>query len=167
VTYLNDNDKRNQLDALLNTYNLYRMTDFPTRIYNDSSSAIDNIFIDINRLDYYQVLLLISGLSDNEQIIILNVLQNKTHEHQPYFGRNINKYTMAEFKNSLSYETWDPVFEGYYVNANSYLNTYLRILYSSFPLIKINKVMHQLFLENDGYKYLLTKKGTLHSKQQQ
>jgi len=32
---------------------------------------------------------------------------------------------MAEFKNSLSYETWDPVFEGYGVNAilKCFLNT--------------------------------------------
>ena len=29
-----------------------------------------------------------------------------------HFRRNINKYTITEFKNSLSYETWDPVFEG-------------------------------------------------------
>jgi hypothetical protein len=71
------------------------------------------------------------------QIVILNVLQNKPHEHQSYFRRNINKCTMAEFKNGPSY------FEGYYVNIifNSFLNTYLRIFYSSFPLIKINMVM--------------------------
>ena len=60
------------------------MIDFPTRIYNDSSSAIDNIFIDITRLNNHQVFPLINGLSDHDvQIIILNVLQNKPHEHQP------------------------------------------------------------------------------------
>ena len=114
------------MDYYLNSYNHYRTIDFHTRIYNDSSSPIDNIFIDITRLNYYQVFPLINRLSDNDvQIIILNVLQNKPHGHQPSFRRNINKYTMAEFKNSLSYETWDPVFEGYGVNAilKCFLNT--------------------------------------------
>jgi len=78
------------------------------------------------------------------QIIILNVLQNNLNEHQPYFRMNINKYTMAEIKTILNYETLDLVFEGDDVNTtfNFFLNTYLWIFYSSFPLIKINKEMH-------------------------
>jgi len=143
--YLNDNGKTNQLDVFLNSYNLFSTADFSTRIYNDFSSAMDDIFINITILNNHQVTPLINGLSDHDvQIIILNVLQNKSHEHQPYFRRNINKYTIAEFKNSQSYETWDSVFECNDVNTifNSFLNTYFRIFYSSFPLIKINKVMH-------------------------
>jgi hypothetical protein len=102
VNCLNDNDKRNQLDALLNSYNLFSTIDFPTRIYNDSNSAVDNVFIDITRLNNYQVFLLINGLSEHDlQIMILNILQNTLHEHQPYFGRNINKSTMAEFIHSF------------------------------------------------------------------
>ena len=77
MTNLNDNDNRNQLDAFLNSYNLYRTIDFPTRIYNDSSSPVDKIFIDYTRLNYYQVFPLINRVSDSDaQIIILNVLQN-------------------------------------------------------------------------------------------
>jgi len=51
---------------------------------------------------------------------------------------------MAEFKNSLSFETWGQVSEGDDVNTifNSFLNTYIRIFYSSFPLTKINKIMY-------------------------
>ena len=54
------------------------------------------------------------GLSDNDaQIINLNTLyNNKSHEYQTYFRWNINKYTMAEFQNRLSYESWDQVFDG-------------------------------------------------------
>jgi hypothetical protein len=55
------NDKRNQLDALLNFYNLFSTIDFPTRNYNDSISAIDN-----TRLNNYQVFPLINGLSDRD-----------------------------------------------------------------------------------------------------
>ena len=79
-------------------------------------------FIYIN----YEIFPLINGFSGSEgQIIILHVLQNKPHEYQPYFRRNFNKCTTAELKNSLSYVTWDLVFERDNVNtfAASYLNT--------------------------------------------
>jgi hypothetical protein len=51
---------------------------------------------------------------------------------------------MAEFKNILSYEIWDSVFECDDINKifNSSFNTCLRIFYSSFPLITINKAKH-------------------------
>ena len=91
VNCFSDNDKRNQLDACLNSYNLFRTNDFPTKIYSYSNLVVDNIFIDITRLNNYQVFPLINGLSGHDaQNIILNFLQNKPHEHQPYFGRNIN-----------------------------------------------------------------------------
>jgi hypothetical protein len=46
---------------------------------------------------------------------------------------------MAEFQNSLSNEPWDQVFDSSDVNKifNSFLNTYLRIFYASFPLKKL------------------------------
>jgi len=90
-----------------------------------------------------------NGLSDHDaQIINLNLntmYNNKAHEYQTYFKRNINKYAMAEFQNSLSYESWDQVFDGSDVNKifNSFLNSYLRIFYATFPLKKfIMKLRH-------------------------
>ena len=49
--------------------------------------------------------------------------------------RNINMYTMSDFINKLSNESWDTIFNSDDVNAmfNSSLNIYLRIFYSSFP----------------------------------
>ena len=46
---------------------------------------------------------------------------------------------MEEFQNSLSYESWDQVFDGNNVNKifNSFLSTYLRNFYASFPFKKI------------------------------
>ena len=85
-----------------------------------------------------------NGISDHDAQIIhlnLNTLYNsKLHEYQTYFKRSISKYTMAKFQNSLSYESWDQVFDGNDVNKifNSFLNTYLRIFYATFPLKKIN-----------------------------
>ena len=77
VNYLNDNDKKNELDAVLNSYNLFSMVKFPTRICNESISPINNIFDDIIMTDNFELFPLISELSDHDvQIIILNVLQN-------------------------------------------------------------------------------------------
>ena len=45
---------------------------------------------------------------------------------------------LAEFQKSLSYESWDQVFDGNDDNKifNFFLNTYLRIFYATFPLKK-------------------------------
>jgi hypothetical protein len=59
-----------------------------------------------------------------------------------YSIRNINKYSVEEFKIRLSYESWDSIFS----NKNNmdidslfniFLNNYLRIDSASFPLRKI------------------------------
>jgi hypothetical protein len=55
INYLVDNDSKNQLDALLSSFNLSSI-DFPTRIQVNSSSAINNIFIDLNRRGDYTVM---------------------------------------------------------------------------------------------------------------
>ena len=104
------------MNALLNSYIPFSIVHFPTRIYRNSISAIDNIFTDTTKTDTYEVIPAMNGLSDlDAQIINLNLntlYNNKSHEYQTYFKRNINKYTMAEFQNSLSYESWDQVFDG-------------------------------------------------------
>jgi exonuclease III len=45
INYLEKCDRRQQLDALLSTYNLIGTVSFPTRIVKDSRTAIDNIYI--------------------------------------------------------------------------------------------------------------------------
>jgi len=51
-------------------YNLKSTVNFPTRIINGSSTAIDNIFIDLLR--NFTINLLINGLSDhNAQLLKL------------------------------------------------------------------------------------------------
>jgi hypothetical protein len=86
-----------------------------------------------------------NGLFDHDaQIINLNTLYNKKpHEYQTYYRRNINKYIMAEFQNTLNYESWDQVFDGTDVNKvlNSFLNTYLRIF---MPIFHTKKLIMKL-----------------------
>jgi exonuclease III len=66
INYLIDNEKKNQLNSLLFLYNLSSIVDFPTRIQNKSATNIDNIFIDINRMDNYTVKPLFNDLSNHD-----------------------------------------------------------------------------------------------------
>jgi hypothetical protein len=45
VNYFNDNQNKQLLNSLLTSYSLYGITDFPTRIHNNSHTVMDNIFI--------------------------------------------------------------------------------------------------------------------------
>jgi phosphopantetheine adenylyltransferase len=58
------------------------------------------------------------------------------------YKRLVNKDTIVNFQVQLSYETWDTVFYGEYINHifNSFLNTYLRIFYSCFPLTRKKRI---------------------------
>jgi hypothetical protein len=59
--------------------------------------------------------------------------------------RKINKYTITYFQLKLSHETWEQVFDENDVNKifNSFPNIFLRIYYSSFPLIQAKSKMNQ------------------------
>ena len=70
INYLQESDKNIQLNALLNSYNLFSIVQFPPRTYNNSSSAIDNIFIDTTKRDTYAVIPVINGLPDHDAQII-------------------------------------------------------------------------------------------------
>jgi len=53
------------------------MVKFPTRVCNESSSPINNIFDDIIKTDNFELFPQINELSDHDvQIIVLNVIQN-------------------------------------------------------------------------------------------
>jgi hypothetical protein len=72
IDYSMDSDKKGQLDAMLQSYNLSSIVHFPTRVQNQSSMTIDNIFIDITS---YTVCPLYNGLSDrNAQLITIKDL---------------------------------------------------------------------------------------------
>jgi hypothetical protein len=131
-----------QLKALFKTFKLISIVTFPTRICASTSTAIDNIFIDISKYDYHHsVSSLHNGLSDHEAQLLKIVLPLKDKkECQTYSYRKISNYTVAEFLLQLIYETWNEIFGNKEVNLifSSFLNTYLRIFNESFPIIKKN-----------------------------
>jgi hypothetical protein len=113
VYYLTDNNRRRQLDAVLHTYNLTGIVEFPTRFDPNSQTAIDNVFINTSTIRKYDLYPLLNGLSDHDaQLIITHIGQKKKNEYHTYTKRKINKYTITDFQLKLSHETWELVIEG-------------------------------------------------------
>jgi exonuclease III len=56
ITYLVENEQKKQLDNLLLMYNLMSIVNFPMRINNTSTSALDNFFIDASRYEDFSVI---------------------------------------------------------------------------------------------------------------
>jgi len=136
IDYLTDNNKKRQHDAVLLTYNLSAAVNFPTRSQGYSNTAIDNIFTDTFKFINFTVSPLCNGLSDHDaQVLKINLQLQK---HCNYTIRNINNYSIEEFKTKLSYECWDSIFS---CNGsidtdtlfNLFHNNYLRIFFTSFP----------------------------------
>jgi len=127
------------LDSLLASHDLYSTVNFPTRINNCSSTAIDKIYIDKFKNTSFTVNPLPNGLSEHDtQILILHHIKIQNLKAHHYTKRLINEFTLSELTLNLSYESWDKIFTEDNIDSvfNSFLNTYFRIFYQSFPLKK-------------------------------
>jgi hypothetical protein len=138
INCLNDNSRKHLLDSLLASFSLFSTVKFPTRIFNNSCTLLDNIYINTHSHDF-SVHPLINGLSDHDaQIITLSNTFISVPRHVFSFTMKIDRNSISKFTFLLSYENWDDVFLEQDVNIifNNFLNTYLRIFYASFPTIK-------------------------------
>ena len=82
----------------MSSYNLHSAVDFPTGVTKNSSTAIDNIFIDKVKNSNYSIEPFINGLSDNEaQILVLHNINIRYQKAQPTVKRQINEITIAQF----------------------------------------------------------------------
>lgn len=136
VNYLEGSNRKKQLDSLLSSFNLTSTLHFPTRIQNNSISAIDIIFIDLNKSRNYIISPLINGMSDHDgQIIHINNSNIQIHNSYTQSVRKFSKSSMNKFLTQLSYESWDSIFTDHDVDTifNAFHNTYLRIFYSKSP----------------------------------
>ena len=116
---------------------------FPTRSQGYSNTAKDNIFIDTYKFINFTVSPLHNGLLDHDaQALKINNVNLQLQKHCIYTIRNINNYSIEEFKTRLIYESWDSIF-GCNGNVdtdtlfNLFHNNHLRIFYTSFPSRKI------------------------------
>jgi hypothetical protein len=138
INHLSDTPRKLLLESLLASYNLFNTVKFPTRILNNSSTLIDNIYINMNRYDFL-VSPLINGLSDHDaQILNLTFTTSTTPKRFFSSSRRIDSESIFKFQDLLSYENWGDVFMDNDVNIlfNNFLNTYLKIFYACFPTTK-------------------------------
>jgi hypothetical protein len=79
----------------------------------------------------------INGLSDHDaQLKIIKNICLHMHKQKISTIRIFNEQCLFNFKMQLSYEMWDDVFNDVDTIFNSFLNTYLKIFHSSFPIKK-------------------------------
>jgi hypothetical protein len=50
-----ENERKNQLDNLLLSYNLTNIINFPARVENTSATAVGNVFIDMSQFVSYNI----------------------------------------------------------------------------------------------------------------
>jgi len=87
----------------------------------------------------------VNGLSDHDaQMLELHIgnLKKNKHKHKPLVIRKINSNTIHKFKDKMSNELWQGVFEhddDVSSIFNSFLNVYLQIFYSCFPKISVSR----------------------------
>ena len=85
VNYLNDDNRKKQLDAVLQSYNLTSIVTFPTRVDISSCTIIDNFFIDTTSTGKYDIFPFINGLSDHDaQVLILHKAQKQEKGYHTY-----------------------------------------------------------------------------------
>ena len=105
---------------------------------NESSTAIDNIFVDNSRLGSTITLPLINDLSDHDaQLLTINNIYAATKKVSlKQRTRITNSETRTNFQSLLKQETWQSVYQTQDTNNmfNSFLNTFLHIFEASFPV---------------------------------
>lgn len=127
---------------------------FPTRITQTSTSLIDNIFIDKNI--NYSISPYINGLSDHDaQLLILPDVTQIKIPPRYILRRSFDEVNAANFRWTLSHETWEEIFTESDVNEmfNKFLNIYLRCFNHGFPIQK--KIIHKKIKINGLLKVLL------------
>ena len=156
--------RKNLSESLLASYNLYSTVTFPTRIATNTSTLIDNIYIDIYNCKF-TVHPLINGLSDHDaQVIKLsNLLISNPTSHYT-LTRRIDSNTIQTFMYGLSYENWQEVFVEEDVNKtfNTFFNTYLRIVNASFPVVYRKKLTNSNPWITTGIKISCNTKRSLY-----
>ena len=140
IDYIKDSSKKHSLDYLLASFNLFSTVNFPTRIFKNSSTIIDNMYVNKHKFNI-SVYPVVNGLSDHDaQIMAFRGISTPTPKQIHTFIRKINN-TTNEFLHNLRYVNWENVFTEADVNVilNNFLNTYLKIFYASFPIVKLKQ----------------------------
>ena len=108
VNYLTDNNRRNQLECVIHSYNLAGIVEFPTRFDLNSQTAINSVFIDTSTIGKYKLYPRYKWTLRSWRPVINTEQWRKKKKEKEYhtdIKRKINKYTVADFQWKLSHET--------------------------------------------------------------
>jgi hypothetical protein len=113
MNYLNESKEKQELNSMLNSYNLVSVIHFPTRTIKNSRTTID-ISLHKTKLANFATFPLLNGLSDHDAQILEIYLHNlnckKLMKCKVTTIRKIDSNSIKEFKEKLSEELWQNVF---------------------------------------------------------
>jgi hypothetical protein len=111
------------------------------RVYKkNAATAIDNIFIDATKMSDYYISPIVNGLSDHDaQFLTIRSYNLDSPAKQYMLIRKMDDYRIQDFLARRSHENWESVFSTDDVNTmfNTFLDTYLKIFYHSFPTKRV------------------------------
>ena len=141
IDYIKNSYRKYTLESLLVSFNFFGTVTFPTGISKHSSTQLYlcNIYVNTYKFDF-SVYPVVNDLSDHDaQIIAFIDIFTPTPRQSFTLIRKVDRNTIANFACLLSYETWEDVFSETEVNKtyNNFLNTYRRIFYANFPVVKV------------------------------
>ena len=112
IDYLIDCFNKKQLDTMLLSYNLVCTVQLPTRIQNNSDTAIDSIFIDLTKFCNYTAQPFYNDLPDCDVQIIIIKYMLQYQCKITYKIRKFNKDSTTDFigKTDLVTMMWMPYF---------------------------------------------------------
>jgi hypothetical protein len=104
IDYIKENSRKNFLVSISASFNLFSTVTFPTRIFTDTSTQIDNIYVNVYKFDF-SVYPVINGLFDHDaQIIALTNISTCIPKQSFSLIRKINDNTIRNFVHHLNYE---------------------------------------------------------------
>ena len=100
----------------------------PTRIANNSSTLIDNIFS--NSLEFTNSGIIISDISDHFPVYVFSPLTMKTVSSSPALTRTFSENNISRLKESLAQTDWSQVYNK--GNANEAFNVFINLFMNRF-----------------------------------
>lgn len=122
---------------LLSGYGLGPRVTEPTRVTTGCSSIIDQIYTGLNTRSSSQVK--INSFSDHRTVLFRSDIESKTSNSLSISRRIMRGANIQLFRNALSSETWQDVFEATDVNSkfSCFHGTFIRLFEYFFPLRRV------------------------------
>jgi hypothetical protein len=136
VDYLNDNYQK-KTNSLLTTNNMSHTVHFVAGTQNDTSTAINNIFVDITRLSSSFTCPIINVLSDHDTqfLTVNNIALAANIVHLKQRAREINNERIMQLQLQFANETSESVhIDNTNNKVRSFLHIFLNIFEGSFPV---------------------------------